>query len=52
MRPTVGLLYNETAPELLAYAPALVEHLAAIPDRMGFDFGRQAQGRRFIAAMR
>jgi uncharacterized protein (UPF0276 family) len=47
MRPTVGLLYNETTPELLAHAPALVEHLAAMPDRMWFDFGRQAPGRRF-----
>ena len=47
MRPSVGLLYNETTPELLAHAPRLVEHLAAMPDRMWFDFGRQAQGRRF-----
>lgn len=46
-RPRVGLLYNPSTPALLAHAPDLVEHLSVMPDRMWFDFGRQAAGRRF-----
>lgn len=47
-RPRVGLLYNPTTPELLAYAPTLVEHLSVMPDRLWFDFGDEAvNGRRF-----
>jgi uncharacterized protein len=47
-RPRVGLLYNPTTPEVLAHAPGLVEHLAAMPDRLWFDFGHDAaRGRRF-----
>ncbi len=47
-RPRVGLLYNPTTPELLDYAPALVEHLSVMPDRLWFDFGMQPMhGRRF-----
>jgi uncharacterized protein (UPF0276 family) len=41
-------LYNPTTPELLAYAPTLVEHLSAMPDRLWFDFGAEAKaGQRF-----
>lgn len=47
-RPRVGLLYNPTTPELLAYAPTLVEHLSVMPDRLWFDFGNEAvNGQRF-----
>ncbi len=47
-RPRVGLLYNPTTPELLAYAPALVEHLSVMPDRLWFDFGHGVPaGQRF-----
>jgi uncharacterized protein (UPF0276 family) len=47
-RPRVGLLYNPTTPELLEYAPTLVEHLSVMPDRLWFDFGHEAvHGRRF-----
>ena len=47
-RPLVGLLYNPTTPELLAYANPLVEHLSVMPDRLWFDFGHEAaHGRRF-----
>jgi uncharacterized protein (UPF0276 family) len=47
-RPRVGLLYNPTTPELLDYAPTLVEHLSVMPDRLWFDFGDQPErGRRF-----
>lgn len=50
-RPSVGLLYNQTAPALLAHAGGLVEHLTAMPDRLWFDFGRSApRGQRFRAA--
>jgi hypothetical protein len=48
-RPKVGLLYNPSTPALLAYAPGLVEHLSAMPDRLWFDFG-DAPGRRFHRA--
>ncbi|MDY0747111.1 DUF692 family protein [Paucibacter sp. R3-3] len=47
MRPAVGLLYNPSTPALLAHAPALVEHLSAMPDRMWFDFGDEPVARRF-----
>jgi len=46
-RPLVGLLYNPATPELLARAPQLIEYLAVMPDRLWFDFGPGAQGRRF-----
>jgi uncharacterized protein (UPF0276 family) len=46
-RPRVGLLYNPTTPELVAYAPALVEHLSVMPDRLWFDFGAKAGSGRF-----
>jgi hypothetical protein len=46
-RPRVGLLYNPTTPELVAYAPALVEHLSVMPDRLWFDFGADAASGRF-----
>lgn len=47
-RPRVGLLYNPSTPALLAHAPALVEHLSAMPDRLWFDFGQEAASpRRF-----
>ena len=50
-RPRVGLLYNPTTPELLNYAPTLVEHLSVMPDRLWFDFGDQPErGRRFHRA--
>jgi uncharacterized protein (UPF0276 family) len=50
-RPSVGLLYNQTAPALIAHTGGLVEHLSAMPDRLWFDFGRSAPaGRRFRAA--
>ena len=46
-RPRVGLLYNPATPQLLARAPELIEYLAVMPDRLWFDFGPGAQGRRF-----
>jgi uncharacterized protein len=47
-RPRVGLLYNPTTPDLLDYAPSLVEHLSVMPDRLWFDFGTEPRrGRRF-----
>ena len=46
-RPAVGLLYNPATPLLLERAPELVEYLAVMPDRLWYDFGTQAPGRRF-----
>ena len=46
-RPKVGLLYNPATPDLVAHAPDLVEYIAAMPDRLWFDFGPKAKGRRF-----
>jgi hypothetical protein len=46
-RPAVGLLYNPATPDLIGHAPDLVEYLAAMPDRLWFDFGPGAVGRRF-----
>lgn len=46
-RPLVGLLYNPATPALLAHAPDLIEYLAVMPDRLWFDFGPKAEGRRF-----
>jgi len=46
-RPAVGLLYNPATPDLVALAPDLVEYIAAMPDRLWFDFGARAAGRRF-----
>jgi uncharacterized protein (UPF0276 family) len=46
-RPAVGLLYNPATPYLVGRAPHLVEYLAVMPDRLWFDFGPQARGRRF-----
>jgi uncharacterized protein (UPF0276 family) len=47
VRPAVGLLYNPATPDLVRHAPDLVEYLAVMPDRLWFDFGPQAVGRRF-----
>ncbi len=46
-RPAVGLLYNPATPDLVEHAPQLVEYIAAMPDRLWFDFGPKAPGRRF-----
>jgi uncharacterized protein len=46
-RPAVGLLYNPATPDLIKHAGDLVEYLAAMPDRLWFDFGPHANGRRF-----
>lgn len=46
-RPLVGVLYNPTTPALMAHAGALVEHVSVMPDRLWFDFGVEAAGRRF-----
>lgn len=46
-RPAVGLLYNPATPLLLERASELVEYLAVMPDRLWYDFGTQASGRRF-----
>jgi uncharacterized protein len=46
-RPAVGLLYNPATPDLVARAPDLVEYIAAMPDRLWFDFGPQESDRRF-----
>jgi uncharacterized protein (UPF0276 family) len=46
-RPLVGLLYNPATPDVIKQAPGLVEYLAAMPDRLWFDFGKQGSGRRF-----
>lgn len=46
-RPAVGLLYNPATPDLVAHAPHLVEYIAVMPDRLWFDFGPRASGRRF-----
>jgi uncharacterized protein (UPF0276 family) len=47
-RPAVGLLYNPATPLLIARAPALIEYLAVMPDRLWYDFGPGGGGgRRF-----
>jgi uncharacterized protein (UPF0276 family) len=46
-RPVVGLLYNPVTPDLIAQAPDLVEYIAVMPDRLWYDFGSRAKGRRF-----
>ncbi len=46
-RPAVGLLYNPVSPLLIAQAPGLVEYLGVMPDRLWYDFGPNADGRRF-----
>jgi len=46
-RPAVGLLYNPATPALLERAPELIEYLAIMPDRLWYDFGPAAEGRRF-----
>lgn len=46
-RPAVGLLYNPATPDLVTHAPELVEYIAVMPDRLWFDFGARAVGRRF-----
>jgi len=46
-RPAVGLLYNPATPDLLARAPALIEYLAVMPDRLLFDFGPNGGTPRF-----
>src|SRR5215510_278722 len=47
IRPAVGLLYNPATPDLVGHAPHLVEYIAAMPDRLWFDFGPKAPRRRF-----
>ena len=46
-RPYVGLLYNPTVPSVLDHAGSLVNYLAIVPERLWFDLGRDAVGRRF-----
>jgi uncharacterized protein len=46
-RPAVGLLCNPATPDVIARAPELIEYLAVMPDRLLFDFGHHAHGRRF-----
>ncbi len=46
-RPRVGVLCNPTTPLLLDHAPALIEHIAVMPDRMWYDFGTEAGPDRF-----
>jgi uncharacterized protein (UPF0276 family) len=46
-RPAVGLLYNPATPDLVARVPDLIEYIAAMPDRLWFDFGPGKPGRRF-----
>ncbi len=38
-RPLVGLLHNPAVPQVVDYAPELVEYLEIIPDRLWYDFG-------------
>ena len=45
--PYVGLLYNPTVPSVLDHAGSLVNYLAIVPERLWFDLGRDAVGRRF-----
>lgn len=47
MKPLVGLLYNSMVPAVLEQAPALVECLEVIPDRLWYDLGPLERGRRF-----
>jgi len=37
-RPLVGLLNNPVVPSVIEYAPALVEYIDVIPDRLWYDF--------------
>jgi uncharacterized protein len=46
-RPLVGLVYNPTVPAVLERAGDLVEYLAIVPERLWFDLGRDALGKRF-----
>jgi uncharacterized protein (UPF0276 family) len=46
-RPLVGLLYNPATPDLVTHAGSLVEYIAAMPDRLWFDFGPGKTSRRF-----
>src|SRR5436305_9025267 len=46
-RPLVGLLFNPATPLIVARVPELVEYLAVMPDRLWYDFGPGASGRRF-----
>ena len=46
-RPYVGLLYNPTVPSVLDHAGSLVNYLAIVPERLWFDLGQDAVGRRF-----
>jgi uncharacterized protein (UPF0276 family) len=45
-RPAVGLLYNPATPDVIAHAGRLVEYFSVMPDRLWFDFGAQAEGRK------
>lgn len=38
-RPSVGLLFNATTPEVMVDSSQLVEHLAVIPAQFFYDFG-------------
>jgi uncharacterized protein len=46
-RPLVGLLYNPTVPAVLDRAGSLVSYLAVVPERLWFDLGQDALGKRF-----
>ena len=47
-RPSVGLLFNPTTPEVMEHAADLVEHLSVNPGQMFNDLGPQSPfGRRF-----
>jgi uncharacterized protein (UPF0276 family) len=51
-RPLVGLLCNPTTSRLVAHVPALIEYIAVMPDRLWYDFGPRAGGRRFHRVFR
>lgn len=50
MRPRVGLLHNPAVTRVVAHAPALVEYLEVMPDRLWHDFGDAAGAGRFVRA--
>jgi uncharacterized protein len=47
-KPLVGLLNNPVVPSIIGFAPALVEYIDVIPDRLWYDFEfSKADNRRF-----